>query len=191
MIQTKAQLKEVLTKEFALYFSGKKDYYISTIICSRSARVWKYQKLLRYLEYFKSRKNGLGGAFYTIMFALYSRRVNKLGMKLGIDTWCDVFDEGLHMHHVAGGIIVNSEARIGKNCELHGQNCIGNNGKPGGKSPVIGDNCKVGVGAKIIGDIQIGNNIIIAAGAVVVKSINEDGVILAGVPAEIVKRTVG
>lgn len=113
--------------------------------------------------------------------------MNRLGTRLGIETWCNVFGEGLLIYHVAGGIVVNSNARIGKNCHLHGNNCIGNNGKEK-EAPIIGDNCTLGVGAKVIGGIKLGNDINIAAGAVVVKSCIEDGVTLAGVPAEIIKR---
>ncbi|MPN55657.1 hypothetical protein SDC9_203341 [bioreactor metagenome] len=35
------------------------------------------------------------------------------------------------------------------------------------KAPRIGDNCLIGAGAAVIGDIQIGNNVKIGAGAVV------------------------
>lgn len=56
----------------------------------------------------------------------------------------------------------------------------------GGGTPVIGDNCFICTGAKILGAIHIGNNVIVGANAVVVKSINEDGVTIAGVPAKII-----
>ena len=120
------------------------------------------------------------------MFILYCRKVRRLGQKLGFEIWHGIFDEGLVIYHFGGGIVVNSMARIGKNCHLHGNNCIGGNiGDQ--KSPKIGDNCVLGVGAKVIGDIQLGNNITIGAGSVVVKSCMEDGVTLAGVPARIIK----
>lgn len=124
--------------------------------------------------------------YYSIMFLWYSRKVNNEGRKLGIDTWHSVFDEGLIIYHYVGGIVVNSQARVGKNCHLHGDNCIGNNGHSP-EAPQIGDNCSLGVGAKIIGNIKIGNNVTVAAGAVVIKDCLENGVVLAGVPAEVKK----
>ena len=71
---------------------------------------------------------------------------------------------------------------IGQGCCLHGNNCIGNDGKSGG-APVIGKNVDIGFGAVIIGDIQIADNCKIGAGAVVVHSCLEEGSTLVGVPA--------
>ena len=186
MINSKQKLRITLAVEYAQYFPSKKSFIRSMLLRERFFYVWRYQKALRCLEYYKIKKAG-GGWLSKLLFAFYSRKVNKLGMDLGVDTWCNVFDEGLLIHHVAGGIVVNSQSRIGKNCHLHGNNCIGNNGLPDGGSPVIGDNCMIGVGSKIVGNIQLGNNIKIAAGAVVVKSCLQDGVTLAGVPARIIK----
>lgn len=41
---------------------------------------------------------------------------------------------------------------------MHGGNCIGNNGIRD-KSPSIGDGLDLGIGAKVIGDMKLGNNI--------------------------------
>ena len=45
----------------------------------------------------------------------------------------------------------------------------------------------LGVGAKIIGNVKIADNVRIAAGAVVVKDIIENGCTVAGIPAKIIK----
>ena len=55
-----------------------------------------------------------------------------------------------------------------------------------GGAPVIGDNVYIGPGAKIFGDITIGNNVSIGANAVVNRSF-PDNVIIAGVPAKVIK----
>ena len=82
--------------------------------------------------------------------------------------------------------MVNGHCRIGENCYLHGSNCIGNNGKTSAV-PRLGNNVRVGVGAKIIGDVELADNVTVAAGAIVVKSCLIEGAVLAGVPAQIVK----
>lgn len=98
-----------------------------------------------------------------------------------------MFGKGLQIYH-HGSIIVNGKARVGENCQLHGNNCIGNNGKTWG-APVIGNNVDIGFGAVIIGEIELADDIKVAAGAVVVKSCTVSGTTLAGVPAKPVKKT--
>lgn len=56
----------------------------------------------------------------------------------------------------------------------------------GGGTPVIGDNVKIGTGAKIIGGVTVGNNVFIGANAVVVKDV-PDNCVVGGVPAKIIK----
>jgi serine O-acetyltransferase len=85
-----------------------------------------------------------------------------------------------------GSIIVNGGARIGANCRIH----VGVNiGTEAGKSltaPRIGDNCYIGPGAKVFGDIIIGPNTVIGSNAVVNQSFVEGGITIAGVPARVV-----
>ena len=107
---------------------------------------------------------------------------NILGAKLGIYIPAGVFDEGLHIWHY-GNIIVNAESKVGKNCMLHGDNCIGNNGKTEG-CPIIGDNVDIGTGAKILGAIRIANGVKIGAGAVVVKSCLIENATIVGIPGK-------
>lgn len=134
----------------------------------------------------KSGVFGRPGGGKGLKYAYYSWRVNRLCQRLGIDMWHSCFDKGLLIYH-SYGVVVNSLARIGRNCHLHGNNCIGNDGIHDG-CPVIGDNCELGNGAIVIGNIRLGNNVRIAANAVVNKSFSEDNILLAGVPAKIVKR---
>jgi len=53
---------------------------------------------------------------------------------------------------------------------------------------VIGDNCWIGTSSIILPGVQLGNHVICAAGSVVNKSFKENDILLAGVPARIVKR---
>ena len=141
-------------------------------------RIWKYQKALRYTEYYSFQK-GLKKIF---LYTLARRRKNKLGVKLGIEISEKSFQEGLIIFHT-GNIVVNGYSRIGKNCKLHGDNCIGNNGISEA-TPRIGDRVDIGVGAKIIGDVEIADDIVIGAGAVVNRSFLTPGIVIAGIPAK-------
>ena len=51
---------------------------------------------------------------------------------------------------------------------------------------VIGDNCYISTGATILAPITIGNNVTIAAGAVVNKDV-PDNCVVGGVPAKVIK----
>lgn len=79
--------------------------------------------------------------------------------------------------------IVSAES-IGKNCKIYQQVTIGFNHVL--LAPVIGDNVEICCGAKVIGGIRIGNNVLIGANAVVVNDI-PDNSIVAGVPARVIK----
>lgn len=61
-----------------------------------------------------------------------------------------------------------------------------NSGIEFGRPITIGDNCWIGGNATIIGGVTLGDNVVVAAGAVVTKSFG-DNVVLAGVPARVVK----
>ena len=55
--------------------------------------------------------------------------------------------------------------------------------------PIIGDNVHISAGARILGPIKIGNNVIIGANAVVVKDV-PDNCVVAGSPAKIIKENI-
>ena len=111
----------------------------------------------------------------------YIGQEEKIRLETGFYIGATVFEPGITIYH-HGTIIINGNAAIGQGCCLHGNNCIGNDGKSGG-APVIGKNVDIGFGAVIIGDIQIADNCKIGAGAVVVHSCLEEGSTLVGVPA--------
>ena len=79
-------------------------------------------------------------------------------------------------------IVIGEGVRIGKLCTIFQDVTLGQNK---GGYPVIGDNVIIYSGAKIIGDISIGNNAIIGANAVVVKDVS-DNMIMGGIPAKVI-----
>jgi len=91
-------------------------------------------------------------------------------------------DGGFRISHFSG-IIINSQLIAGKNLTVTSGVIIGqtDNGVP-----VLGDDVDIGVGAKIIGGIHLGNRIIIGAQSLVNKDFPDD-VIIAGVPAKIIR----
>ena len=181
MITSKKSLKRILESEKKIYIdeNSKVEKLLTYDV---SVQIFRYIKLLRKTEYYHNSK----GLFNKVLYVLCRRYKNKLGIKLGIEIWDNTFDEGLTIYH-AGNIVINGMSKIGKNCKLHGSNCIGNDGKSLA-APVIGDNVRLGVGAKVIGDVHMADDVIIAAGAVVIDSCDIKGATLAGVPAKVVKK---
>lgn len=88
---------------------------------------------------------------------------------------------GLIIQHGFATII--SAESIGRNCKIYQQVTIGYNHRQ--KAPVLGDNVEVCCGAKIIGGVHVGNNVLVGANAVVVKDV-PDNSIVAGIPAEVI-----
>lgn len=181
MILTKNELKTCLAKEKARYLP--KDRATEWRLTSDNRyKTYRFVRLLRLTEYhYNNRKN----PFHKLMYALYRRKKNIAGRRLGLEMWENCFAPGLMIEH-PGNIVVNGHSTIGENCILHGDNCIGNNGLTSA-SPRLGNNVRLGVGAKVIGDVELADNVIVAAGAVVVKSCLTEGAVLAGVPAKIIK----
>ena len=89
---------------------------------------------------------------------------------------------GLKLPHCLS-IVVHPKAVIGMNCTIHQFVTIG--GDINGVAPKIGDNCYIGSGAVLLGDIKIGNNVTIGANAVVVKDVPENATVV-GVPARVI-----
>ena len=71
--------------------------------------------------------------------------------------------------HNGLGCVVHPKAIIGENCRIYQNVTIGGRNNRG--VPTIGNNVFIGPGACILGDVEIGDNVTIAANSVVIKSI--------------------
>ena len=95
--------------------------------------------------------------------------------------------KNLTLYH-GQALVINDGTKIGKNCTLRHSTTIGNKRNKDGTyttCPVLGDNVQLGSNVCIIGPITIGDNVIVGAGSVVVKSVLQNCVI-AGNPARII-----
>ncbi len=140
--------------------------------------IWKFEILLRKLEYDTNCRRGLLGA---LIRKYHGFRFHSLSMKLGFTIPINVFGEGLSIPHY-GTIVVHGGAKIGRNCRLQEGVTIGaTDGSH--EAAVIGDNCYFGSGAKVIGAVRIADDVAVGAGAVVTRDITEPGTTWGGVPA--------
>ena len=76
---------------------------------------------------------------------------------------------GTRVAYFQPGIVIHRRATIGRNVELHGGVVIGGRKENVRGVPQIGDNVRIYAGAKILGDIAIGEGCVIAANAVVIE----------------------
>lgn len=134
------------------------------------------------------------GANYVVWFRLTQKYPNLLTkyilrrkmIKYGIEIYHTTqVGEGFYIGHF-GGIIVNPKAKIGKNCNISHGVTIGLSIRGKNKGvPTLGDNIFIGPGAKIFGNIKIGDDVAIGANSVVTKSFDSNKTI-AGIPATVI-----
>jgi serine O-acetyltransferase len=85
------------------------------------------------------------------------------------------------------GIVIGETTEIGNDCIIYQGVTLGGTGKDTGKRhPTIGNGVMIGAGAKVLGPINIADRVKIAAGAVVVKDVEENCTVV-GVPGRIVR----
>ncbi len=86
------------------------------------------------------------------------------------------------------GVVIGETAILGDNVLLYQGTTLGGTGKETGKRhPTLGNNVVVGAGAKILGNITIGDNSYIGANAVVIKSVPPNSTVV-GIPGRITKQ---
>lgn len=154
-----------------------KEYILDWLLKSEQYYLRLYVQALRGQEYYTFIKP------HKVLKYYYQRKKNILGSRLGFFIHPNNFQEGLKLYHY-GSIIIHPKARIGTNCTIHGNCCIGSKGTFPDDAPTIGNNVDIGQGAQILGGITIANNVKVGAGAVVTKSILDAGATVVGVPGK-------
>jgi len=134
-------------------------------------------KAFRNLYYFRLSKGSLCIKSMVRVARLFFRPHPTLRLTSGCE-----FGPGLFIQH---GHCTGVACKMGKNGWINQHVVIGSLDNSG--SPTFGDNCRVTVGAKVLGNIRIGNNVTVGANAVVVKNV-PDNCVVVGVPAYIIKR---
>ena len=122
---------------------------------NQKADLYTKSLLFSYRKYFES-KFGLSKILYKIIFRiLASSRGIEISLRHEIGP-------GLYIGH-AYNITINPNAIIGANCNLHKGILIGQQNRgPRKGSPVIGDSVWIGINAAIVGNVRIGDDVLIA-----------------------------
>jgi serine O-acetyltransferase len=105
----------------------------------------------------------------------------------GIDLPCEATVGRRFTIEHFGGIIVSGDAVFGDDVTIRNGVTVGlrRTGKRG--APVIGNRVDIGAGAKVLGEIRIGDDVAIGANAVVLEDVPANSIAV-GVPARILPR---
>lgn len=115
-----------------------------------------------------------------IIRSIYLEKKN--GICLG--RYCSI-GEDFRMPHPYN-IVIGDNVKIGNKCCIYQGVTIGTSKQYENKYPIIGNNVTIYTGAVVVGNIRIGDNVIIGANAVVLTDIPSDCVVV-GIPAKVVE----
>ena len=117
--------------------------------------------------------------FFSLLYRIWYKLIQ---IVTGIELPCEVeIGDNFVIDHF-GGIVVSGYAKFGDNCRIRTGVVVGLQRVEEPGAPVIGNDVDIGVGAKILGHIKIGNHVVIGANAVVIRDV-PDNSIAVGVPA--------
>lgn len=131
----------------------------------------------------------IASALFKARVPFFPRYISQLGrIFTGIEIHPGArIGNGLFIDH-GMGVVIGETAVIGNNVTLYQGVTLGGTGKERGKRhPTIGNNVVIGAGAKVLGNITIGDNGNIGANAVVVRDVPPDSTVV-GVPGRIAKQ---
>ena len=105
----------------------------------------------------------------------------------GIELPCEVpIGRNFVIEH-SGGIVVSGFASFGDDCRIRNGVVVGLSRVDEPCAPQFGNDVDIGTGAKVLGNIRIGNGVRIGANAVVIMDVPDD-CLAVGVPATIKPR---
>lgn len=114
-----------------------------------------------------------------VKLSLFFEKINMVIYSNCISCSCKVGEKTEFMHH-GMGTTIHAKAKIGSNCKIFQNVTIGSKWSNGiclDEAPVIGNNCLLGAGCCILGDITIGDNSIIGSNVVVTKNIPPNSIV--------------
>jgi serine O-acetyltransferase len=110
-------------------------------------------------------------------------------MLLGAELPCEaVVGRRFVIEHI-GGIVVSGDAIFGDDCVMRNGVTVGLRNRGVRGSPRIGNRVDIGAGAKLLGPINIGDDVAIGANAVVITDVPANSIAV-GIPARIIPRKV-
>lgn len=181
MIKSKKDLYEYMEADkIHLGYTKKKPSFFKD-------EIWKFEIALRKREYYENiSKPNIVNKFCLLFYRV---RHHRLSIKLGFQVPPNVCGKGLRINH-HGLLVISPLAKIGENFDVHAGVNIGVNVELD-KAPTIGNDVFIGPGAKIFGNVIIGDKNAISANSVVNKSFPQENITIGGMPATIINSKKG
>ena len=159
-----------------------REYNMSEAPSTAWSRIYVFLQLMTYHEYFSYRN-----LFY-YRLGWTSRILYPLCRPMPL------LEIGWVNEGIGPGFLINhgrasgvAAKKVGRNCTIFQHVTIGYVNEENGK-PVLGDNVILYAGAKVLGNVKIGDNSIVGANAVVVKDVPANCTVVGVYPAYIVRR---
>lgn len=169
MIETKKELDFYLKADLMMNRGAfKKNLKVRLKDMIVPDYIMEYLRCLRKAEYYKNCRGG-------VLKYFYEYKLSKLEIKLGFSIAKNVFGYGLVIPHF-GTIVVGSGNQIGNYAVLHTCICI----TAGNKQ--IGNGLYCSTGARILGDVSVGDNVTVGANAVLNHPVESNSLVV-GIPA--------
>lgn len=192
MIITKDDLKEYIDCDY-IANEGKHSAIDDICLKSRIRRFlgwWNefenVRHYLRVLRTYEFHLNNKGKSLYhRIMTKYYWHKWRNISMKTGIHIPPNTVGKGFRISHYAGGVTINCFS-MGEWCSAASGVVVGNKDSQANRA-TIGNYVKLTLGAKVIGKVTIGDNVIVAPNSVVIKDVDPNTVV-SGVPAKVIKK---
>jgi serine O-acetyltransferase len=138
--------------------------------------------------------------FHAILIHRLAHKLYKAGLPLlpRILSQISRFLTGIEIHPGAqigrrffidhgSGVVIGETTEIGDNVLIYQGVTLGGTGKEKGKRhPTLGNDVVVGTGAKVLGNITIGDHVKIGAGSVVIRSVPDHSTVV-GIPGKVVR----
>lgn len=186
MIKTPQDLAQYIAADRAANMMERVSilgYWLRLFLGSEKAHIWRYIKCLRHLEYHLNNS----GPRHKLLSLYYHAKLHRLGFRYNLRIPPNVCEKGLMTYHLAGGGCFVNARVVGENCRLQAGVVIGASQGTHRGNPIIGNNVQFGPGAKVLGAVVVGDNVFIAANAVVVHDVPSN-CLVGGVPAKLIKQ---
>lgn len=128
--------------------------------------------ILRFKQEYARERVRVRSVLHLIIFNLFFPKMETL--------FINTLNIGRRLYIQHGFATIISAKSIGDDCWINQQVTIGYDFDP--NPPIIGNGVRISAGAKVIGQIEVEDNVIIAANAVVVKDVSANEIV-GGVPA--------